>query len=87
MPGCGTSGIRPRVVLGVRAESSLRPGAPVRSNGADVGLVTSVEPRSGLAGIVRIRWDARNRELSADGGIPLERRGIPIGGPPILRGP
>jgi len=69
----------PRVVLGVRAESSLRPGAPVRSNGADVGLVTSVEPRAGLAGIVRIRWDARNRELSADGGIPLERGGIPIG--------
>jgi len=75
----------PRVVLGVRAESSLRPGAPVRSNGADVGLVTSVEPRAGLAGIVRIRWDARDRELSADGGIPLERRGTPIGGPPILR--
>ena len=76
----------PRVILGVRAETPLRPGAPVRSNGADVGSVTSVEPRAGLAGIVRIRWDARERELSADGGIPLERRGTPIGGPPILRG-
>ena len=77
----------PRVVLGVRAETPLRPGSPVRSNGADVGLVTSVEPRAGLTGIVRIRWDARERELLADGGIPLERRGTPIGGPPLLRGP
>jgi len=77
----------PRVVLGVLAETPLRPGSPVRSNGAEVGSVTSVEPRAGLAGIVRIRWDARERELSADGGIPLERRGTPIGGPPLLRGP
>ena len=77
----------PRVVLGVRAETPLRPGSPVRSNGADVGLVTSVEPRAGLTGIVRIRWDAREKELSVDGGIPLERRGTPIGGPPLLRGP
>ena len=68
-----------RLVLGVRAETPIRAGASVRSNGADVGSVTSVEPRTGLAGIVRIRWDARNRELSADGGIPLERGGIPIG--------
>ena len=77
----------PRVVLGVLAETPLRPGSPVRSNGADVGSVTSVEPRDGLTGIVRIRWDARDKELSADGGIPLERRGTPIGGPPLLRGP
>ena len=77
----------PRLVLGVRAETPLRPGAPVRSNGADVGSVTSSEPRTALAGIVRIRWDARDRELEADGGIRLERRGDPIGGPPILRGP
>jgi folate-binding protein YgfZ len=68
-----------RLVLGVRSETPLRPGAPVRSNGADVGSVTSVEPRTALAGIVRIRWDARDRELSADGGIPLERRETPIG--------
>ena len=91
-PGVGCTGAEPRasaarLVLGVRAETPLRPGAPVRSNGADVGSVTSVEPRTGLAGIVRIRWDARDRELSADGGIPLERRATPIGGPPILRGP
>lgn len=77
----------PRVVLGVRAEAPIRPGSPVRSNGTDVGSVTSVEPRARLEGIVRIRWDARERELSADGGIPLERRGTPIGGPPLLRGP
>ena len=75
-----------RLVLGVRAETPLRAGAPVRSNAAEVGSVTSVEPRTGLAGIVRIRWDARDKELSADGGIPLERTGTPIGGPPILRG-
>jgi len=75
----------PRVVLGVRAETRLRPGAPVRSNGANVGSVTSVEPRAGLEGIVRIRWDARERELLADAGIPLERQGTPTGGPPILR--
>jgi folate-binding protein YgfZ len=75
----------PRVVLGVRAETRLRPGAPVRSNGADVGSVTSVEPRAGLEGIVRIRWDARERELLADADIPLVRQGTPIGGPPILR--
>ena len=48
---------------------------------------TSVEPRTGLEGIVRIRWDARDKELSADGGIPLERQRTPTGGPPILRGP
>jgi folate-binding protein YgfZ len=76
-----------RLVLGVRSETPLPPGAPVRSNGADVGSVTSVEPRTGFAGIVRIRWDARDRELSTDGGIPLERRETPIGGPPLLRGP
>jgi tRNA-modifying protein YgfZ len=75
-----------RLVLGVRAETPLRAGAPVRSNAAEVGSVTSVEPRTGLAGIVRIRWDARDKELSADGGIPLERERTPTGGPPILRG-
>jgi hypothetical protein len=36
--------------------------------------------------MVRIRWDARDTELTADGGIALERREPPIGSPPILRG-
>jgi len=77
----------PRVVVGVRAETPLRPGAPVRSRGAQVGSVTSVEPRGGSSAMVRIRWDARDTELTADGGIALERREPPIGSPPILRGP
>ena len=77
----------PRVVVGVRAETPLRPGGPVRSRGAHVGSVTSVEPRRGSSAMVRIRWDARDTELTADGGIALERREPPIGSPPILRGP
>jgi folate-binding protein YgfZ len=75
----------PRVVVGVRAEAPLRPGAPVRSQRAQVGTVTSVEPRGGSSAMVRIRWDARDAELTADGGIALERREPPIGSPPILR--
>ena len=75
----------PRVVVGVRAEAPLRPGAPVRSQGARVGTVTSVEPREGSSAMVRIRWDARDTELTTDGGIALERREPPIGSPPILR--
>ena len=75
----------PRVVVGVRAEAPLRPGAPVRSRGARVGTVTSVEPRGGSSAMVRIRWDARDTELTAEGGIALERREPPIGSPPILR--
>jgi len=75
----------PRVVVGVRAEAPLRPGAPVQSRGARAGTVTSVEPRGGSSAMVRIRWDARDTELTADGGIALERRQPPIGSPPILR--
>ena len=77
----------PRVIVGVRAETPLRPGGPVRSRGAQVGSVTSVEPRGGSSAMVRIRWDARDTELTADGGIALERREPPIGSRPILRGP
>jgi tRNA-modifying protein YgfZ len=75
----------PRVVVGVRAEAHVRPGAPVSSRGASVGTVTSVEPRGGSWAMVRIRWDARDTELTAEGGIALERREPPIGSPPILR--
>jgi folate-binding protein YgfZ len=77
----------PRVVVGVRADLPLRPGAPVRSQGTQVGSVTSVEPRGGSSAMVRIRWDARDTELTADGGIALVRRESPIESPPILRGP
>jgi tRNA-modifying protein YgfZ len=75
----------PRVVVGVRAEAPLRPGAPVRSQGARVGSVTSVEPREGSSAMVRIRWDARDTELTADGGIVLERPNRRSTKPPILR--
>ncbi|HJY32287.1 MAG TPA: hypothetical protein VJ573_05250 [Actinomycetota bacterium] len=76
----------PRVVVGVRAEVPLRSGALVLSHGDQVGSVTSVEPRGGSSAMVRIRWDARDTELTADGGIALERREPSIGSPPILRG-
>ena len=75
----------PRVVVGVRAEAPLRPGTPVRSQGARVGTVTSVEPREGSSAMVRIRWDARDTELTADGGIALERPNRRSARPPILR--
>lgn len=75
----------PRVVVGVGAEAPLRPGAPVRSRGALVGTVTSVEPREGSSAMVRIRWDARDTELTADGGIALRRPNRRSTKPPILR--
>jgi tRNA-modifying protein YgfZ len=77
----------PRLVLGVRAETPLRPGAAVRSQGARVGSVTSVEPRAGSSAMVRIRWDARDTDLTANDGIALERREPPIGRQAILRRP
>ncbi|HET7929110.1 MAG TPA: hypothetical protein VFM40_06105, partial [Actinomycetota bacterium] len=75
----------PRLVVGVGAEVPLRPGMPVRSRGDRVGTVTSVEPRAGSSAMVRIRWDARDSELTAEGGIALERREPSIGSSPILR--
>ena len=77
----------PRVVVGVRAKTPLRPDAPVRSKGARVGSVTSVEPRGGSSAMVRIRWDARDTDLTGNGGIALERREPPLGSQPILRAP
>jgi folate-binding protein YgfZ len=77
----------PRLVVGVRTEVPLRPGTPVRSRGDRVGSVTSVEPRGGSSAMVRIRWDARDTELTAEGGVALERREPSIGSPPILRSP
>lgn len=63
-----------RVVLAVRAQRPLRSGVAVLSGDAEVGSVTSVEPDGGPAAIARIRWDARDTDLTAYGGIPLERR-------------
>jgi tRNA-modifying protein YgfZ len=75
----------PRLVVGVSAEAPLRSGAPVRSRGNEVGRVTSVEPGGGSSAMVRVRWDARDAELTADGGIALERREPSIGNSPLLR--
>jgi len=77
----------PRLVVGVRAEVPLRPGTRVRSRGDGVGSVTSVEPRGGSSAMVRIRWDARDTKLTAEGGVALERREPSIGSSPILRSP
>lgn len=77
----------PRLVVGVRAEVPLQPGTRVRSRGDRVGSVTSVEPRGGSSAMVRIRWDARDTELTAEGGVALERREPSIGSSPILRSP
>jgi folate-binding protein YgfZ len=74
-----------RLVVGVRAEVPLRPGMPVRSRGERIGSVTSAEPRGGTSAIVRIRWDARDTELTAEDGIALKRREPSIGRSPILR--
>jgi hypothetical protein len=63
-----------RVVLAVRAQSPLRPGQAVLGQGRPAGVVTSVEPDGGSAAMVRIRWDARDVELQAEGDAPLERR-------------
>jgi hypothetical protein len=63
-----------RVVLAVRADAPLQPGLAVLAEGAQAGTVTSVEPDGGSGAMVRVRWDARKADLTASGGIPLERR-------------
>ena len=62
------------MVLAVRADAPLQPGLAVLAEGAHAGIVTSVEPDGGSRAMVRIRWDARKADLTASGGIPLERR-------------
>lgn len=64
----------PRVVLAVRADGPVDPGQAVLSEGAQAGTVTSVEPGGGSGAMVRIRWDARNADLTAAGGVALDRR-------------
>ena len=63
----------PRLVVPVEAKSSVHIGDPVFSTGAEAGIVTSVDPAS-LAAIIRIRWDARDSELTTGEGIGLRRR-------------
>lgn len=64
----------PRVVLAVRADEPLHPGLAVLAEGARAGTVTSVEPDGGSWAMVRIRWGARRADLTAAGGVVLERR-------------
>lgn len=63
-----------RVVIPVRAQGPLRAGQAVLGQGRPAGVVTSVDLDGGSAAMVRIRWDARDAELRAEGDVPLERR-------------
>lgn len=63
-----------RVVLGLQGEGPVHPGDPVLAEGAEVGVVTSVEPSGGRGrAIARVRWTARDAELRAAGGAALRR--------------
>ncbi|HET8525511.1 MAG TPA: hypothetical protein VFM81_02625 [Actinomycetota bacterium] len=62
----------PRLVVPVEAERSVHIGDPVFSPGAEVGIVTSAD-RDSLAAIIRIRWDARESELTTGDGVGLRR--------------
>jgi hypothetical protein len=61
-----------RLVVPVEAKSSVHIGDPVFSTRAEVGIVTSADPDS-MAAIIRIRWDARESELTTGGGVGLRR--------------
>jgi len=63
-----------RLVLAVRADAPLHPGLAVLAEGAQAGTVTSVEPDGGSGAMVRIRWDAREADLTAAGRVTLKRR-------------
>ena len=62
----------PRVVLPVESGAPIPRGAAVFSTGTQVGTVTSADP-TGRAGIVRIRWEAKDSELTTEAGTTLER--------------
>lgn len=64
----------PRVIVGVRADAMVRSGMPVLANGSSAGRVTSVSPDGYTEAMVRIRWDARDTEITTDDGMALERR-------------
>ena len=61
-------------MLAGRAGAPLHPGLAVLGGGAQAGTVTSVGPAGGSGAMVRIRWDAREADLTAAGGFVLERR-------------
>ncbi|HEU4354462.1 MAG TPA: hypothetical protein VFT27_02625 [Actinomycetota bacterium] len=63
-----------RLVLGLRAGGPVHPGDAVLAEGAEAGVVTSVEtPGDAGAVIARVRWAAREAELRAAAGAPLYR--------------
>jgi folate-binding protein YgfZ len=57
----------PHVVLAVRAAGPLAAGTSVTDGSAEVGRLTSAteDPDGGFAGLVRVRWDAREAALRA----------------------
>jgi tRNA-modifying protein YgfZ len=63
----------PRLVVSVEAEGSVHIGDRVFSTGTQVGVVTSTDPL-GPTAIARIRWDARESELTTGDGTGLRRR-------------
>jgi len=63
----------PRLVVPVEADGSVHNGDRVFSTGAEVGIVTSAEP-FGPSAMVRIRWDARDLELTTGNETTLRRR-------------
>jgi len=63
----------PRLVVPVEAEGSVHIGDGVFSTGSEVGTVTSADPL-GTAAIARIRWGARDSELTTADGAGLRRR-------------
>jgi folate-binding protein YgfZ len=67
----------PRILLPVRSRTPIRPGDPVRADGETIGEVTSAAEQDGqTVAIVRVRWDAASRPLSAGlGHLSLRRKG------------
>lgn len=63
----------PRLVVAVEAEGSVHIGDRVFSTGSEVGAVTSADAL-GTAAIARIRWDARDSDLTTGDGTGLRRR-------------
>jgi folate-binding protein YgfZ len=60
-----------RVVLAVEADGSVTRGDAVLADGRSLGVVTSAWGDNAL---VRVRWDARPRQLSTASGTPLRPR-------------
>jgi len=63
----------PRVLRHLRAASAVEVGTPVGADGTRVGEVTSRadDDGGGTVLLARVRWDARDAPLVAEGGAPL----------------